>query len=41
VTDMVGSLYTEQTFAVLATSGPALHGKLLPMLQAGPPTRIQ
>ncbi len=41
VTDMVGSLYTEQTFAVLATSGPALHGKLLTMLQAGPPTRIE
>jgi len=41
VTDMVNGDYTEQTFAVLATSGPALHGKLLTMLQAGPPTRIE
>ncbi len=41
VTDMVGGDYTDQTFAVLATSSPALHGELLAMLQAGPPTRIE
>lgn len=41
VTDMVGGDYTEQTFAVVATSSPALHGELLAMVQAGPPTRIE
>jgi len=41
VTDMVGSRYTEQTFALVATSSPPLHGELLTMLQAGPPTRIE
>jgi len=41
VTDMVGSRYTEQTFALVATSSSPLHGELLTMLQAGPPTRIE
>jgi len=41
VTDMVGSRYTEQTFAVLTTSSSTLHGELLTMLQAGPPTWLE
>ncbi len=41
VTDMVGGSYTEQTFALMATSSPTLHGELLAMVQCGPPARIE
>ncbi len=41
VTDMTGSRYSEQTFALMATSNPTLHGELLAMVQGGPPARIE